>query len=40
MIVDDVVTTGSTINELAKLLKQSGVEKVGVWSIARAVLGD
>ncbi len=39
VIIDDVVTTGSTINELAKLLKQSGVKKVGVWSLTRAVLG-
>jgi len=39
VIVDDVVTTGSTINEMAKQLKRSGVQKVGVWSIARAVLG-
>ena len=38
VIVDDVVTTGATTNELAKLLKQSGVEKVGVWSLARADL--
>jgi len=40
VIIDDVVTTGSTINELAKQLKKSGIKKVGVWSIARAVLGD
>lgn len=38
VIVDDVVTTGATTNELAKLLKKSGVEKVGVWSLARAEL--
>lgn len=38
VIVDDVVTTGATTNELAKLLKNSGVEKVGVWSLARADL--
>lgn len=38
VIIDDVVTTGSTVNELAKLLKKNGVEKVGVWSVARAVL--
>lgn len=38
VIVDDVVTTGSTTNELAKLLKKSGVKMVGVWSIARANL--
>jgi len=38
VIVDDVVTTGSTANELATLLKKSGVKKVSVWSIARAVI--
>ncbi len=38
VIVDDVVTTGSTTNELATLLKKSGVKKVGVWSIARAII--
>lgn len=36
LIVDDVVTTGSTVNELAKVLKRSGVEYIGVLSIARA----
>ena len=36
LIVDDVVTTGSTVNELAKLLKKAGVQRVGVLSIARA----
>ena len=36
-IVDDVVTTQSTANELARLLKQAGVERVDVWSIARVV---
>lgn len=38
VIVDDVVTTGASTNELAKLLKKSGVAKVGVWSLARADL--
>lgn len=38
VIVDDVITTGATTNELARLLKSSGVKKVGVWSIARADL--
>ena len=38
VIIDDVVTTGSTINELAKQLKRSGVNKVGVWAISRAIL--
>jgi ComF family protein len=36
-IVDDVVTTGSTVNELAKVLKRAGVKRVDVWSIARAL---
>lgn len=36
-IIDDVVTTGSTVNELARVLKKAGVETVSVWSIARAV---
>lgn len=36
-IVDDVVTTGSTLNELARMLKKSGIERVEIWAIARAV---
>ena len=34
-IFDDVVTTGTTVNELAKQLKKSGVEIVEVWAITR-----
>ena len=36
VIIDDVVTTGSTVNELARLLKRNGVKKVSVCGIARA----
>ena len=36
LIIDDVVTTGSTVNELANLLKKAGVKRVGVLSVARA----
>lgn len=36
LIIDDVMTTGSTVNELAKILKQNGVKHVGVLSFARA----
>lgn len=36
VILDDVITTGSTSNELARLLKDAGVEKVTIWAIARA----
>jgi ComF family protein len=36
-ILDDVMTTGSTVHELAKVLKKAGVAKVDVWVCARAV---
>ncbi len=35
-VVDDVMTTGTTVNELAKTLKHHGVEKVEIWVSARA----
>ncbi len=35
-IIDDVITTGSTVTELAKVLKRAGVKRVDVWSFARA----
>ncbi|MDJ0807585.1 MAG: ComF family protein [Gammaproteobacteria bacterium] len=34
-LLDDVVTTGSTVTELAKLLKRSGASRVDVWAVAR-----
>ncbi len=34
-LIDDVMTTGSTVNEAAKILKQSGVKQVDVWIMAR-----
>ena len=34
-IVDDVVTTGATVNALAKLMKRNGVATVQVWAVAR-----
>jgi len=37
-LVDDVMTTGSTVNEAAKVLKDHGVKQVDVWIIARAGL--
>ena len=39
LIVDDVLTTGATCNEIAKMMKSIGVETVYVAVIARAV-GD
>ena len=35
MLIDDVMTTGSTAHSMALLLKQSGASKVGVWCLAR-----
>ena len=35
ILVDDVVTTGSTVGEAAKTLKEGGVQKVFVFSLAR-----
>ena len=35
-ILDDVVTTGATVNELAKVLRKSGVKRIDVWACARA----
>lgn len=37
LIIDDVVTTGTTFNELSSLLKHHGVEKVTVLSITIAL---
>lgn len=34
-LVDDVVTTGNTVNELARQLKRAGVVQVDVWAVAR-----
>ena len=35
-LVDDVLTTGSTCEELARVLKRAGAERVDVWVVARA----
>lgn len=34
-IVDDVMTSGTTAGELARLLKRNGVERIDVWVLAR-----
>ena len=36
VIIDDVMTTGSTVNEVAKVLKKAGATYVEVWVCARA----
>lgn len=35
VILDDVVTTGHTVNELATTLKKSGIKRIDVWCCAR-----
>lgn len=36
-IVDDVITTGSTVNELRRVLLAAGVRRVEIWAVARAL---
>ena len=36
-VVDDVMTSGATLNELAKILKRAGAAQVDVWVVTRAV---
>lgn len=39
VIVDDVITTGSTVHELVKHCLKQGVKRVDVWALARTELG-
>lgn len=39
-IIDDVMTTGATVNELSRVLKSAGAESIAVWCVARTPLGD
>jgi predicted amidophosphoribosyltransferase len=34
-LIDDVITTGSTLNQIAGQLRRSGIERVDGWAIAR-----
>lgn len=36
-LIDDLLTTGSTANELARAFKQQGVARVDLWCCARAI---
>jgi ComF family protein len=35
LLIDDVFTTGATVNECAKALRQAGAKAVVVWTVAR-----
>jgi ComF family protein len=37
VIVDDVMTTGATLNELAKVLRRQGATEISNWVIARTL---
>ncbi len=37
-IIDDVITTGSTVSELTRVIRKAGVARVDVWAVARAGL--
>ncbi len=34
-LIDDVVTTGATVSELAETLRRAGILRVDVWAVAR-----
>jgi predicted amidophosphoribosyltransferase len=35
-IIDDVVTTGSTVHAMSQVLKEAGVDQIDIWCICRA----
>lgn len=35
LLVDDIYTTGATLNECSKILKQAGAKKIDVFTIAK-----
>jgi ComF family protein len=39
-LIDDVMTTGTTVSECARVLKIAGAERVDVWVPARAIPGQ
>ncbi len=40
VLIDDVLTTGASLNALAGAVKQRGAEKISAWVVARTLLQD
>jgi ComF family protein len=40
IVIDDVMTTGASLNSLAKALKKAGARRVECWVIARTLAND
>ena len=34
-VIDDVMTTGSTLNEISRTLKDAGIKRIDLWVVAR-----
>ncbi len=34
LLIDDVITTGATVNQLCRLLRHAGVKQIEVWTLA------
>ena len=39
-VIDDVITTGATVDEVGRVLKRAGVETVEIWAVARTPLAE
>ena len=35
VLLDDIYTTGNTVNECSKVLKQAGAKEIGVLTLAK-----